>query len=253
MWRGMQLWHGPNRSPEACWEIVEDDRVSNPDNVDPAYADVETRLGALRRELDRVERPWDHQVEIVAVTKGFSSWAIESAVAAGCRSVGENYAQELLSKREVIERLCPEVHFIGQLQSNKVRQLVGLVDVWASLDRGSIIDEVAKRADGARVLIQVNTTGEKAKGGCQPDDLAALVSRAQDSGLRLDGLMNVGPTNEPPEAARAGFRLVRNLVDEYGLSVCSMGMTADAAIAIEEGSTEIRVGTAIFGQRPPRS
>jgi len=216
----------------------------------PTDVDVATRLGALRREVDGVERAWDHRVEIVAVTKGFASWAIESAVAAGCRSVGENYAQELISKREVIETLRPEVHFIGRLQSNKVRQLVGLVDVWASLDRGSIIDEVAKRAEGARVLIQVNTTGEEAKGGCLPTDLATLVARAQETGLCLDGLMTVGPTGEPPEAARPGFRLVRNLVDEYGLSVCSMGMTADAHIAIEEGSTEIRVGTAIFGRRP---
>ena len=232
--------------------------MSNPTDADSTNTDstdteVESRLGALRREVDGVERSWDHRVEIVAVTKGFASWAIESAVAAGCRSVGENYAQELISKRDVIERLHPEVHFIGQLQSNKVRQLVGLVDVWASLDRGSIIKEVAKRAPGARVLIQVNTTGDPAKGGCLPGELADLVGRAQDSGLRLDGLMTVGPTNEPPEAARPGFRLVRNLVDEYGLSVCSMGMTADATIAIEEGSTEIRVGTAIFGRRPPKS
>jgi pyridoxal phosphate enzyme (YggS family) len=203
--------------------------------------------------VDSVERAWDHRVEIVAVTKGFEAGAIEFAVAAGCRSVGENYAQELISKREVIERLRPEVHFIGRLQSNKVRQLVGLVDVWASLDRRSIIDEVAKRADGARVLIQVNTTGEEGKGGCSPIDLAALVARVRDGGLRLDGLMTVGPTAEPPEAARVGFRIVRELVDEYGLSVCSMGMTADSRIAVEEGSTEIRVGTALFGQRPVKS
>ena len=219
----------------------------------PNDEDVERRLAALRLEVDGIEREWKHRVEILAVTKGFASWAIESAVAAGCGSVGENYAQELISKREVIETLCPEVHFIGRLQSNKVRQLVGLVDVWASLDRGSIIDEVAKRAEGARVLIQVNTTGEETKGGCLPEDLAALVARTQETGLRLDGLMTVGPTGEPAEVARSGFRLVRNLVDEYGLSVCSMGMTADAHIAIEEGSTEIRVGTAIFGQRPAKT
>ena len=227
--------------------------MSHSTDAGVSQIDVDTRLSALRRQVDGVERAWDHRVEIVAVTKGFGSWAIESAVAAGCRSVGENYAQELISKREVIERLRPEVHFIGRLQSNKVRQLVGLVDVWASLDRGSIIDEVAKRADGARVLIQVSTTGEEGKGGCSPTDLAALVARVSDGGLCLDGLMTVGPTAEPPEAARAGFRIVRELVDEYGLSVCSMGMTADSLIAIEEGSTEIRVGTAIFGQRPVKS
>ena len=120
---------------------------------DRSVEEVDQRLASLRERVDAVERVWDHPIGILAVTKGFSADAIKSASAAGCRSIGENYAQELVSKREVIERLRPEVHFIGQLQSNKVRQLVGLVDVWASLDRASIIDEVAKRAPGARIMI----------------------------------------------------------------------------------------------------
>ena len=220
---------------------------------DDRAAAVGERLAAVRRRIDEVARRFDHEVEVVAVTKGFDEWAIEAAVAAGCRVVGENYAQELLSKRSVIERLRPDVQFIGRLQSNKVRQLVGVVDVWASLDRTSVIDEVAKRAPGSRVLIQVDTTGNPGKGGCGVGEAAALVDRATALGLVVEGLMTVGPTGVAPGGARDGFRRVRRLVDELGLAVCSMGMTADIAVAVEEGSTQVRVGTALFGPRPPRS
>ncbi len=220
---------------------------------DDRSALVARRLEAIRGRIDDVTRTFDHDVEVVAVTKGFDDWAIEAAIAAGCRVIGENYAQELLSKRAVVERLGPLVQFIGRLQRNKVRQLVDLVDVWASLDRASVVDEVAKRAPGARVLIQVDTTGDPAKGGCRVEDTAALVERAATAGLVVDGLMTVGPTGEAPEAARSGFRRVRRLVDELGLTVCSMGMTGDLAVAVEEGSTQVRVGTALFGPRPPRT
>jgi pyridoxal phosphate enzyme (YggS family) len=214
--------------------------------------EVSVRVAELRTRIDRVERDFAHAVRVVAVTKGFGDWAIEAAVSAGCTAVGENYAQELVAKRAVIERLAPEVHFIGRLQTNKVRLLVGLVDVWATLDRNSVIDEVAKRSPGSRVLVQVDTSGDPAKGGCQPSEVSRLVERCIERGLVVDGLMTVGPTDVPPEATRAGFRFVRRLVDELGLSVCSMGMSGDLEVAVQEGSTEVRVGTALFGARPPR-
>ena len=220
---------------------------------DDRSALVAPRLAAIRRRIDDVTRSFDHEVEVVAVTKGFDDWAIEAAIAAGCRVIGENYAQELLTKRPIVERLGPLVQFIGRLQTNKVRQLVDVVDVWASLDRPSVIDEVAKRAPGARVLIQVDTTGDPAKGGCRVEETAALVDRAASAGLVVDGLMTVGPTGGSPEAARAGFAQVRRLVDELGLAACSMGMTGDLVVAVEEGSTQVRVGTALFGPRPPRT
>jgi PLP dependent protein len=218
--------------------------------------DIETvpaRLAELRARIDAVRRPWSHRVAVVAVTKGFESEAIDAAVAGGCDAIGENYAQELLDKREVIERLRPEVHFIGRLQRNKVRQLVGLVDLWCSLDRPSVIDEVAKRAPGAHVLVQVDTSGDPAKGGCAVADVESLVDRAIEHGLVVRGLMTVGPTGRDSEAARAGFRQVRALVDRLGLDECSMGMSADLEVAVEEGSTQVRVGTALFGSRPLRS
>ena len=217
-------------------------------NVD----DVVARTAAIRSRIDAIERPWSHPVQGVGVTKGFGPDAIEAAVAGGCDAIGENYAQELVDKRETIERLRPEVHFIGRLQRNKVRHVADLVDVWCSLDRESIVGEVAKRSPGARVLVQVDTTGDPGKGGCSSSEAAALVSRAGELGLSVLGLMTVGPTGGSAEDARPGFREVRQLVDDLGLAVCSMGMSGDLDVAVQEGSTQVRVGTALFGARPAR-
>ncbi len=213
---------------------------------------VADRTAAVRARVEAVQRRWSHRVEVVGVTKGFGPEAIEAAVSSGCDAIGENYAQELVDKRDTIERLRPEVHFIGRLQRNKVRQLVDLVDVWCSLDRAAIVDEVAKRSPGARVLIQVDTSGDPDKGGCDPAEVAALVDRAGQHGLAVLGLMTVGPTAGSAEAARPGFREVRRLVDRLGLTVCSMGMSGDLDVAVQEGSTQVRVGTALFGARPIR-
>jgi pyridoxal phosphate enzyme (YggS family) len=217
--------------------------------VNPVEVVVE-RVAAVHREIAGIERSWTHDVEVVVVTKGFGPEAVEAAAAAGCTTIGENYAQELLAKADTIERLGLAVQFIGRLQSNKVRKLVGRVDLWASLDRPSVIDEVARRDPGGAVLVQVNATGEDRKGGCDPADVGALVERADAAGLAVRGLMTVGPTIGPPEAARPGFRLVRRLTDELGLDVCSMGMSGDLRVAVEEGSTSVRLGTAVFGPRP---
>ena len=215
--------------------------------------DISARLAAVRAELAGVPRRWSHDIAILAVTKGFDGEVLEAALDAGCDRIGENYAQELLSKRSIIDQRGPEVHFIGRLQSNKVRHLVGLVDVWSSLDRASIVDALARRSPGARVLIQVNATGEEDKGGCPHDEAGELVTRARDAGLRVEGLMVVGPTGRPAEDARQAFRTTRALVDQLGLQTCSMGMTGDMKVAVEEGSTEVRLGTSLFGPRPSRS
>ncbi len=213
-------------------------------------------IATVRRRIDAVDRPWTHPVELMAVTKAFDASVIRIAVEAGCRSIGENYAQELLAKRPTIDALDesqrPTVNFIGHLQSNKVRQLAGLVDVWATVDRASLAKEIARRDPGGRVLIQVNSTDEPQKGGCAPDSLRALVERCRELGLRVDGLLTIGPTGRPAEAARPGFEIVRAAVDELGLAVCSMGMTADLEVAVACGSTQVRLGTALFGPRPTR-
>jgi uncharacterized pyridoxal phosphate-containing UPF0001 family protein len=144
------------------------------------------------------------------------------------------------------------VHFIGQLQSNKIKQLADIVDVWQSIDRLSLLTEIAKRTTraGAEVMLQVNVTGEDGKGGCTPAEVGELTRAARDLGLEVLGLMAVGPTNEDLVVTRSAFRTLRTLVNEHGLQQCSMGMTGDLEIAVEEGSTMVRVGSALFGNRP---
>jgi PLP dependent protein len=202
----------------------------------------------LEQVRERIAGAGGAGVDVLAVTKGFGADAVHAALAAGLHRVGENYAQELIAKREALSGA--EVPFIGRMQSNKVRTLVGVVDVFESVDRRSLIDELARRAPGASVLIQVNTTAEPGKGGCRPDEVAELVEAARTAGLHVDGLMTVGPTHGGPEAARPGFRIVRRLVDDLGLRQCSMGMSDDLEVAVSEGSTQIRVGTGLFGERP---
>lgn len=221
--------------------------------MDEAHGPIEQALVAIG---ERIAVAGGEGVRVVAVTKGFDIAVVRAARAAGCGDIAENYAQELLSKAPAIEADAagerPRVHFIGRLQTNKVRQIADLVDVYDSVDRVSLIDEIARRAPGADVLIQVNSTGESSKAGCRPDEVGALIERAGASGLVVRGLMTVGPTDGDPTVTREGFALVRGLVDSFGLETCSMGMSDDLEVAIAEGSNEIRVGSALFGSRPGR-
>lgn len=220
--------------------------------IDPAA--VADALDVVRERIRSVAGARASEVSVLAVTKGFGPDAIDAAVAAGIGAIGENYAQELLSKTDALDRhgSVLQVHFIGQLQSNKVRSLVDRVHRFETVDRPSLVRELAKRRPGARVLVQVDTTGEPGKGGCSEADVAAIVEQARDAGLTVEGLMTVGPTEGGAVAARPGFARVRRAVDELGLTVCSMGMTADLEVAVAEGSTEVRIGTALFGPRPSR-
>jgi pyridoxal phosphate enzyme (YggS family) len=221
-------------------------------STQPQPIDATAVAAALERVRARIAAAGgDESVQVLAVTKGFGPEVIDAAVAAGCRAIGENYAQELIAKREAASRAA--VHFIGQLQTNKVRQIAGLVQVYETVDRLRLIDEIARRAPGASVLIQVDTAAEPGKGGCAVGDIDGLVEAARGAGLDVRGLMTVGPTVGGPSAARAGFRIVRSAVDRLGLSTCSMGMTDDLEIAVAEGSTQVRVGSALFGPRPVRT
>lgn len=191
-------------------------------------------------------------VTIVAVTKTFGVEAVRAAVAAGCRDIGENYAQELVDKmRQYGREGRPTVHFIGRLQSNKVKLLADVVDVWQSVDRSSLVDEIARRAPGARIFVQVNATGESDKGGCELTQVAELVERAHERGLRVEGLMTVGPTDGDPHRTERAFATVAEHARALGLSQLSMGMSEDLDTALAAGSTMVRIGSAIFGGRPP--
>jgi PLP dependent protein len=195
------------------------------------------------------------EVMLIAVTKGFTVDAIAAAVEAGCRDIGESYAQELCEKLhqtpDSIDGL--HVHFIGQLQRNKVRKVAPLISTWHSVDRSSLAAEIARQAPQAQVFVQVDATAEPGKGGCPPGQVGSLVEHCQSNNLQVQGLMAVGPTSGDPAATRQAFRLVRTLADQLGLKGCSMGMSEDLQIAIEEGSTHVRIGSAIFGERPPRT
>lgn len=192
-------------------------------------------------------------ITVLAVTKGFGPEAPRAALDAGLTDLGENYAQELADKAAQIGAAdpSPRWHFIGQLQSNKVRLVADVVSCWQSIDRSSVVREIAKRAPGARILVQVNATGEPQKGGCEPGDVDGLVERAGDAGLVVDGLMTVGRDGDEAATARA-FAEVAARADALGLSVRSMGMTADLELAVRAGATMVRVGSALFGPRPPR-
>ncbi len=209
---------------------------------------------------DRVEELWervravapDRQVRIVAVTKGFGPEAVAAACGAGLDLVGENYAQEVVAKAGALHLDRPvEWHFLGRLQRNKVRLLVGVIDVWQSVDRRELVDELSRRSPGARVFIQANLSGEPQKGGAELSEVAGLVDHARSAGLTVEGLMGVGPDG-PAEAARSGFRSLVGLADHLQLPERSIGMTSDLEVALQEGSTMIRVGSGLFGPRPAR-
>jgi PLP dependent protein len=208
---------------------------------------VAERVAAVRA---RIAGAGGEGVTLVAVSKGFGPEAVAAAVAAGVEDVGESYAQELVAKAAVVAP--PRWHFVGRLQANKVRALAGTVDLWQSVDRPRPVDERARRAPGATVLVQVDVTGEPSKGGCPPADVPALVERAADAGLEPRGLMAVGPLG-PPEEARPGYRALVGLADRLGLAERSIGMSGDLEVAVQEGATMVRVGTALFGPRPPRA
>ncbi len=212
--------------------------------IDPV--EVAERVHVVRSSI---EKAGGVGVALIAVTKTFGVEAIFAARDAGCDGVGENYAQELLAKIE--EGIPPiDVHFIGAVQSNKVRQLAGHVSLWQSIDRESLIVELGKRAPGARILLQVDTTGEPTKGGVDPSGLDALVQSAQTVGVQVDGLMTIGPTSGDRDECVKAFSLLRSLVDTYGLRTCSMGMSDDYELAVSCGSTMVRVGSRLFGTRP---
>ena len=213
--------------------------------VSTSAAQILQNLAALRA---RIAAAGSEHVDIVAVTKGQGPEVFDAVRGAGLVDGGESYAQALLARLDQMHGL--RIHMIGRCQTNKVRQLAGRVHLWQSVDRAHLADEIARRDPGARVLVQVNVSDEPSKGGCEPDDVDALVERSGAGGLEVRGLMAVGRTGDP-ELARPGFARLRSMVDRLGLEVCSMGMSDDLEVAVAEGSTMVRVGTALVGARPP--
>lgn len=198
-------------------------------------------------------------VVLVAVSKRQSAEHVLEAYDAGCREFGENYVQELCDKAaQVGPRDGLRWHHIGQLQTNKARQALEHAALVHGVDREGLAIALAKRASEVGrclpILLQVNVAREGQKGGCAPEALGALLDRCEAlPSLRVVGLMTMPPFSEEPEDSRRYFRELRELRELHGgparLPELSMGMSHDFAVAIAEGATLVRIGTAIFGQR----
>jgi hypothetical protein len=212
-------------------------------------AEVRGRIAAAAARAGR--RADD--VTLVAVTKTHPAMAVRAAYAAGQRDFGENYAQELVAKRaELADLDDARWHFVGRLQRNKAKDVVGAALIHA-VDGEALAEALARRvAAGARqeVLVQVNLAGEATKAEVAPEEVPALVEAiAALPAIRCVGLMTMPPPAARPEDNRGHFRALAALAGRIGLRELSMGMSDDFEVAVEEGATIVRVGTAIFGPR----
>ncbi len=221
--------------------------------VAEALAAVRERIARACAAAGRDAR----EVTLLAVSKTHPAALVREAYAAGQRDFGENYAQEWREKADALADLRDLVwHFIGALQTNKVKYLAGRVGWVHTVDRLALAQELSRRsaARGAttRVLLEVNVAGETSKAGCAPGEVPALAEAvAALPGLELRGLMCIPPAEGDP---RPHFAALRALRDRLPVRVpdLSMGMSGDYREAIAEGATLVRIGTALFGARPPK-
>jgi len=212
------------------------------------------RLAAVRNRMARASeraRRDPGGILLLAVTKVFPSSVIREAFALGLRDFGENYIQEFEAKApEVCGLEGARFHLIGHVQSNKSRRAAELFEVIQTVDSARLarrLHEAGRRLD---VLLEVKLAEEDAKSGAAPEELPELIAAVREfSNLRLLGLMTMPPWSEDPEVSRPYFRRLRELAERHGLSQLSMGMSGDLEVAIEEGATCVRVGTALFGKR----
>ncbi len=212
-------------------------------------AGVVERLDEVRDRITRAGGDW-RSISVVAVTKGLGHSAVEEAYGAGLRDFGENYAQALLGRPAGMGKAWfttpPRWHYLGAVQRNKVRHLAPHVSSWQGVDRVSEGMEIARHAPGATVMVQVNVTGAPQRNGCAFDEVPALVDGLREHDLDVRGLMCVGPRDDP----RPAFARLARAAKDAGLAELSMGMSGDFEVAVQEGSTMLRLGTALFGPRP---
>lgn len=222
--------------------------------------DIKANLEAVQEVIGRACRKAGRapgEVLLIAVSKTVDLERIQAAVAAGAAALGENRVQEAKDKVAALGRPVPW-HLIGSLQTNKARDAVMLFDWIHSVDRLELARELDRRAHAAgrkvKGLLQVNLGDEPQKGGAAPGEVKALLDELRGlTHLDIRGLMAIPPQVADAEAARPYFRRLRELRDAAGLEHLSMGMSADYAVAIEEGATMVRVGTSIFGAREKRA
>ena len=218
----------------------------------------------IQRTLDRVRAAEQRsgresgEVRVIGITKTFGSETIRDAISLGITEIGENRVQEAAWKFPEVEGEFKK-HFVGHLQTNKVKKALELFDVIHSVDSLKIASKIANHgADGKELLLEVNTSGESTKFGVDPDSVLDVLSEiSETTGLNMSGLMTIGPHTDNEDEIRAAFKLLKQLYDEVAksgmdgieMSGLSMGMTNDFEIAIEEGATMVRIGRALFGER----
>jgi PLP dependent protein len=220
----------------------------------PTHA--ETALAAVRRDIEDACRAAGRDpatVTLVAISKTFPAAAIEEVIAAGQTVFGENRVQEAKAKWPALKARHPglQLHLVGPLQSNKVKDALALFDTIHAVDRPSLCaalaKEIAREGRHPQLFVEVNTGAELQKSGVLPQDADAFLARCRDDyGLRIEGLMCIPPLDEAPAPH---FALLGKIAARNGLKFLSMGMSADFTCAIEFGATHVRVGTAIFGAR----
>lgn len=215
----------------------------------PVSGSVAERLEAVRERI-RLAGGDPSAIRIVAVTKGFDASIVDRAASAGLADVGENYAQELVAKSTLVSSQV-RWHFLGRVQTNKVRRLASLVRVWHGIDRTAAAEAVAGAGPGSEVMVQVNIGGTASKSGCRPGELEGLVDRCRALPLDLTGLMAVGLAGDR-DGTRQCFRWLAGRASDLGLRELSMGMSDDFEVAVEEGATTLRLGRILFGPRPER-
>ena len=211
-------------------------------------AEVENRLTLACQKAGRKRE----EVLLLAVTKVFPADIILEAYELGLRDFGENYIQEFEGKHSLVSHLTgANFHFIGHLQSNKARKAAELFSHIHTLDTPRLARRIDEAATALKqVWIEVKLSHEEAKHGCAPEDLSELIEViGKCPQLKLEGLMTMPPWDEDAEKARPYFSQLRELATLHRLSGLSMGMSNDLEVAIEEGSTVVRIGTALFGKR----
>ena len=215
--------------------------------ADPAdVSRVSANLAAVHRRIrDGGADP--ARVAVVAVTKTFGLDMVYAAAAAGLSAVGENYLEELEEKRRGAGDLAVRWHYLGALQSNKIARIVAVADVISGVSREKEIRRIATARPGVCIDVQVDLTHAPQRNGCDEGEVTRLVALARDEGLEVRGLMTVASPDAATAAAQ--FARVDELAREVGVSGRSMGMSDDLEIAVSHGSTEVRVGRALFGPR----
>ncbi len=214
---------------------------------------VAQRLAEVRARIERAGGD-PGKVQIVGVTKTFGPEYALAGLLAGIGDLGENYAEELSHKAAVLGEIgSPPVrwHFIGTIQRNKIRRIVGVVSCWQSVSRAAEAEAIAARSGELRpgVFVEVNVANDPARPGCPPSSVPGLVGMITATGLEVRGLMAVAPLGEGPDTARTAFEEVARLRAEAGLAELSIGMSGDLEAAVGAGTTMVRIGTALFGSR----